>query len=222
MNYKLRCGASMPIRIGCGAVVPGSRQSGAPVAVGRCHGWLFGTGITTHVLLSAALRNPTVRARYVAVQDVLAEHGRLDFHEELLNSLGADRLSRDRVREHLARDGEVFDIAARRDRSRFPFASDLSPAARPIAIDASSDLIERGLHREAIFWIAVTQARWALVLAPGVPDGYRELLADLGIATAEAVRKRSASAPSRACGRSRKRSSKLPRAAHAERPTARK
>jgi hypothetical protein len=29
-------------------------------------GWLFPTGVTTHVLLVAALRNPTVRLRYLA------------------------------------------------------------------------------------------------------------------------------------------------------------
>ncbi|WP_345151830.1 hypothetical protein [Nonomuraea rubra] len=50
--------------------------------------WLFGTGVTAHVLLVAGLRNPTVRRRYAAVRELLAEHGRIDFHESLLDQLG--------------------------------------------------------------------------------------------------------------------------------------
>src|SRR3989344_563277 len=34
--------------------------------------WLFATGVTTHVLLVAALRNPTVRLRYLATREVLS------------------------------------------------------------------------------------------------------------------------------------------------------
>jgi hypothetical protein len=35
--------------------------------------WLFATGVTTHVILVAALRNPTIRLRYLAVRRVLLE-----------------------------------------------------------------------------------------------------------------------------------------------------
>ncbi|MFK4066636.1 hypothetical protein [Streptomyces sp. NPDC029674] len=34
--------------------------------------WLFPTGVTCHVLLAAALRNPTVRLRYPAACEALA------------------------------------------------------------------------------------------------------------------------------------------------------
>lgn len=50
--------------------------------------WLFAAGITTHVLLVAALRNPTVRARYTAVRELLADYGHVEFHETLLEVLG--------------------------------------------------------------------------------------------------------------------------------------
>ncbi len=46
--------------------------------------WLFATGRTTHVLLVAGLKNPTVRRRYMAVRDLLAEYGQLAFYETLL------------------------------------------------------------------------------------------------------------------------------------------
>jgi len=43
--------------------------------------WLFVTGRTTHVLLMAELQNPTVRRRYIAVQELLAGYGQLAFYE---------------------------------------------------------------------------------------------------------------------------------------------
>ena len=55
---------------------------------------VFAAGVTTHVLLVAGLKNPTVRRRYVAVRDLLAAYGRLDFHEPLLALLAQFAASR--------------------------------------------------------------------------------------------------------------------------------
>jgi hypothetical protein len=110
---------------------------------------LFGAGITTHVLLVAGLRNPTVRARYVAVRELLTEYGQPEFHETLLELLGAVQLSRARVAQHLAPLTDIFDAAAKAIQTPFAFVSDLSNIARPMAIDGSQELIERGYHREA-------------------------------------------------------------------------
>lgn len=59
-------------------------------------GCLFAAGVTTHVLLVAGLRNPTVRTRYAAVRNMLAEYGRLEFQETLLGLLGAAHIDADR------------------------------------------------------------------------------------------------------------------------------
>jgi hypothetical protein len=161
---------------------------------------LFAAGITTHILLVAALRNPTVRTRYVAVREALADYGLLEFHETLLELLGAARISQERVRRHLDTLTEIFDAASSALKTPFPFASDVSAVARPMAIDGSLELIRRGYHREAMFWLAVTHCRCHKVLlrdAPGnltqrFKDSYQELLADLGVATCADVRRRSA------------------------------
>jgi hypothetical protein len=161
---------------------------------------LFGAGVTTHVLLVAALRNPTVRLRYVAVRELLPDYDHLEFHETLLELLGAARISRERVGQHLATLTDIFDAARKAERTPFPFASDLSDIARPIAIDGSSELIERGCHREAMFWIAVTHSRCRKVLSgdrslelpPSFSDSHRDLLGDLGIASFAEVRQRCA------------------------------
>ncbi|WP_049568404.1 hypothetical protein [Streptomyces sp. SBT349] len=153
--------------------------------------WLFPTGVATHVLLAAGLRNPTVRLRYVAVRELLAAHGLLDLHEELLALLGSAALTAERAEEHLHALAGTFDAAAHVARTPFPYSSDLTPAARPIAIDASLALIRSGAHREVAFWLAATFARCHTVLDADAPEARRRasapafdaLLADLGVGT---------------------------------------
>ncbi|MFJ4922952.1 hypothetical protein [Streptomyces sp. NPDC088725] len=62
---------------------------------------------------------------------------------------------------------------------------------RPIAIDGSRELIDGGLHREAVFWIVAAFARCHTVLAADAPDAHRAwepeflaAVADLGILSA--------------------------------------
>lgn len=151
--------------------------------------WVFPIGVTTHVLLVAGLRNPTVRRRYVAARQLLADYGHLAFYEPLLELLGCAQLSRARVEQHLAALADVFDAAKDVVKTPFPFASDISALARPIAIDGSRELIARGSHREAVFWIVVTYSRCQKVLYHDAPaemserfaPGYRHLLGDLDI-----------------------------------------
>jgi hypothetical protein len=65
-------------------------------------------------------------------------------------------------------------------------------------MDGSRDLIERGLHREAVFWIAATYSRCQRILHHDAPDemkgrfdpGYRQLLGDLGVASSAEIRRR--------------------------------
>ena len=154
--------------------------------------WLFPTGVTTHVLLVAGLENPTVRCRYELARALLADYGHSEFYETLLEHLGCARMTRARVEQHLDALGEVFDAAKRVVRTPFPFASDLSDLARPIAIDGSRELIESGRHREAVFWIVATYSRCQTAIHHDGPaemrarfdPGYRRLLADLGIRSA--------------------------------------
>jgi hypothetical protein len=151
-------------------------------------GWAFGTSVTTLIPLVAALRNPTVRRRYVAVRELLAEHDRLDLYERLLTCLGAARISRAQTEHHLDALAELYDATVRAMTTAFPFSADISPLSRHVAIGGSCELIEQGLHREAVFWLVVTSARCLEVLATDAPGliprfepQIRALLADLGI-----------------------------------------
>lgn len=156
--------------------------------------WLFSTGVMTHVLLVADLQNPTVRTRYVAVRALLERIDRLELHEMLLQLQGSALMSRSQVEEHLVALTEVFDAAKEVTKTPIFFASDISDASRPIAIDGSWDLIERGLHREAIFWIVATYARCMHIFQMDAPAleqkfarGFHALVADLGIHSFEDI-----------------------------------
>ncbi len=160
--------------------------------------WLFGTGVTTHVLLVAGLRNPTVRRRYVAVRELLADYGYRDFHEKLLDLLGCAKMDSAQVEAHLAALTAIFDVAKTVIKTPFFFASDLNDLSRPIAIDGSREMIERGDHREAVFWIVATYARCLKVLYHDAPEryaqfilGFQHLLADLGVQSFADLQQRS-------------------------------
>ena len=165
----------------------------------RVTAWLFGAGVTTHLLLVAGLANPTVRTRYEAAWVLLAGYGLLLAHERLLGMLGCAGMDRGRVEEHVAALADAFDAAAAVIETPFSFASDMSPAARPIAIDGSRELIGQGSHREALFWVVATYARCMTVFAVDAPaarerfePGFRRLLEDLGVGSVAELRRRSA------------------------------
>ncbi len=127
--------------------------------------WMFPTSITTHVVLVDALRNPTVRLRYLAARDVLHEQGRLDIYGELLELLGCADIESGLVQHHLAELAKTFDETAAIAATAFFFSADITPLARPVAIDGSQNLIASGDHREAVFWIVATYARCQQILA---------------------------------------------------------
>ncbi|MET7343489.1 hypothetical protein ACIOEZ_24955 [Streptomyces sp. NPDC087866] len=166
-------------------------DTGQPFAA-RVMAWLFPTGVTTHVPLVAALRNPTIRLRYPAVRDVLTKYGQQALYPELLALLGCEEVSARRVRHHLGELTRTFDATVPVARTPFFFSSDLTERARPVAVDGSRELIDRGDHREAVFWIVATFARCHTVLAVDAPDlhtarlpAFREAVAGLtGITSA--------------------------------------
>lgn len=162
-------------------------------------GWLFPAGITTHVLLVAGLKNPTVRTRFLAARELLEEYGAGDFYASLLTLLGCERLSRADAERHLETLTAAFDAAKAVIATPFFFAADIGDVGRPVAIDGSRELIARGDQREAIFWMVATYSRCMMVFerdAPALKErfdpGFRDLLAELGIRSSANLRRRRA------------------------------
>lgn len=160
--------------------------------------WLFPTGVTTHVLLVAALRNPTVRLRYLAARDVLTKYGHADLYPDLLKLLGCAHLTPQRVEHHLDKLALAFDTAAAVAKTPFFFSTDITATTRQIAIDGSRELIRVGCHREAVFWIVATFARCHKILvADASPDlqrlfapDFEAFIADLGITSTDSFIRR--------------------------------
>lgn len=150
--------------------------------------WLFGTGLTTHVLLVAGLCNPTVRKRYLAVRELLEDYGHVEWYGDLLDLLGCTGMTRTQAERHLATLAEAFDAAIPVVRTPFFFASDITEPGRRISLDGSRDLIESGNHRESVFWLVATYARVQTIFHHDAPEleerhapGFHELLDDIGI-----------------------------------------
>ncbi len=151
--------------------------------------WLFGTSLTALILLLAGLRPPTVRRRYVEVRELLLECGRPDFHEELLQLLGCSVWSQSQAEKHLDAVAIAFDRAKCLPKGNFPYAADISEAARPVAIGGSRELIEQRLHREAVFWMVATHSRCQWIFdfnryadeACRLRQDYLSMISDLGI-----------------------------------------
>ncbi|REK71877.1 hypothetical protein [Paenibacillus paeoniae] len=163
----------------------------------RLTAWLFPTGVATHVLLVAALRNPTIRLRYAAAREVLHEYRLQEVYPQLLQLLGCSHLSASQVEHHLNELARTFDAAAKAVRTPFFFRTDISDLSRPIAIDGSRDLIRSGQHHEAIFWIAATFARCHQIFAADAPHLQQTYLPallaltdDLGVTDSSAMAKR--------------------------------
>ncbi|WNI21622.1 hypothetical protein [Streptomyces sp. ITFR-16] len=147
--------------------------------------WMFPTAVTTHVVLVAALRNPTVRLRYPAAREVLDTYGHRDLYPELLELLGCAEVSAACVRHHADALARTFDASVPVARTPFFFSGDLTERARPVAVDGSRELIDRGDHREAVFWIVATLARCHTVLAADAPSLHTALLPDFRAAVAD-------------------------------------
>ena len=156
----------------------------------QVNAWLFPTGVTCHVLLAAALRNPTVRLRYRAARDVLTDYGHLSIYPDLLGLLGCSHLPAQRVQHHLRELAATFDATVQVAKTPFSFSSDITATARPVAIDGSQSLIDSGDHHEAVFWIIATFARCHTILATDAPrlhealaPAFQAAVADLGISS---------------------------------------
>lgn len=150
--------------------------------------WLFPTGVTTHMYLTAALQNPTVRLRYYAARKMLTHYNKLPIHERLLHQIGCRNLSAERIAYHLKELAITFDLTTQVAKTPFFFSSDITKQARPISIDGSYSLISQGFHRESVFWLLATFCRCHIILNVDDPKlhqdrfyAFEALLSDIGI-----------------------------------------
>ncbi|KRG13152.1 hypothetical protein [Lederbergia galactosidilytica] len=136
--------------------------------------WLFPTGVITHIILVAALENPTVRKRYLKTKEVLINYGYETLYEDLLDLVGCAHWHPQQVQLHLEALRQTFDKTVEVAKTPFFFSSDITEESRPIAISGSQSLIDSGHQREAVFWIIATFARCHTILAVDAPSLHHE------------------------------------------------
>lgn len=146
--------------------------------------WLFPATLTTHLPLVQHCVPLTVRKRFVAAKRVMSTEA----YEELLALYGFADVEQDQAQRWLDLTADILaenaDLA--QASSRF-WASDL--LAPEIAIGGSQELINAGLHREALYWIIATSARCltlradAEVGASSFEAEFNHMLAELRLLT---------------------------------------
>ena len=140
----------------------------------------FGAGVTTHMLLVAGLKNPTIRRRYVECSILLHQYNLQDIHEKLLATLGSQNLSQQTVSQHLNKLDRHFTTACKVMKSPYMFAADMNVDLKSIAIGGSAEMIEEAYHREAVFWlIAIYGRSRAVIFSDGTKAQLNAIDADL-------------------------------------------
>jgi hypothetical protein len=152
---------------------------------------LLALALSSHVVLVADLKNPTIRKCLVVLKDVLTAYCHESLHERVLGILGSASMDRRQVDSLLTSCVEAFDAAIVVRSTPFPYASNIAAFARPIAIEGSRELIISGHHREAMVWLATIHTWCQTVLHNDAPDevrsrltpAYQRLLSELGVAS---------------------------------------
>jgi hypothetical protein len=141
------------------------------------------------VPMVAALRFPTVRRSLVVAREVLAEAGREDLADALLQFAGSATLSRAEIEERVAELWPAYDAAVEARRTPVVMDWNVSREARALECAAIGELVAEGHHREAA--LPLLQLRTAVqgILENDGDEevrawsraGYGRLLAALGI-----------------------------------------
>jgi hypothetical protein len=163
--------------------------------------WIFPAGVTTHLLLAAGLGNPTVRRRFVEVKHLLDRYNEPGMLDTLLDLVASAHVTREMAGRHLAALTPIYDAMSAIEETTSRWLSDVGTDSRSISIDGTRDLIDRGFHRESMFWIVATFTRCLSVNAGSdetdsfaqADEAFRALMSDLGIVTtADIGRKKAA------------------------------
>ncbi len=151
--------------------------------------------LLSEILPVADLRDPTVRKAFVLSREILAKQGRLDLQEAMFALLGCQQMSRTDVETHFAVYAEAFDQASMFLRTPFFFSADVAADSRPVSVGGVREIIDSGLHREAMFWMIAIYSVAVKVMQNDAPDAektahlaqYRQQMGELGLRSKEDI-----------------------------------
>jgi len=145
------------------------------------------------LILAANVQFLTIRTLLEKTYNVLKQQNRLDLQERLLEVLGSGKFSEKEVREDLDNLMETFDYASTLAKDTDLIGGyNLKEYVRPYIYYGTLDMVERGRHREAVWWILEnfnTAARAILQSQPDRPSQFlaqhMDFLNRLGLLTPE-------------------------------------
>ena len=160
--------------------------------------WVYANSIFAQTVLVADLKNPTVRKMMAAAQDVLKQYDQLAFHERVLEILGCATFSRDHVEQQFEDFTEVFDATQIVRESDSGISDSIIDGGRAFILGSIQELIQRGYHREAVFWLLVSHTRCQKIIYENAsPDiqaeftgRYEDFLRSLGVTSLDDVYRR--------------------------------
>lgn len=167
----------------------------------RCFAFGLAVAAMVQIPMVASVKPPTLRRGGMAFTDLMLSLRQKAISERRLELLGSARLGRNDVEGLFAAATMAYDRAVEVWRTPLPFGEwDLCPDARPHMIDGARDLIDRGYHREAVFWIFYTHWLAHTALVNDAPEEcarifhepYQRLLEAMGIGSPEGLRKKAA------------------------------
>lgn len=106
-------------------------------------------------ITTAHLKPPTHRRSLANLKALMQTPEEQSLFEDILKAFGSAQLSEAEVRTFLQQCLGAFDRAIVVKRSPVPFEWKLDPCIRDYLNQGTLEIIDEGLHREAIFWIAI-------------------------------------------------------------------
>jgi hypothetical protein len=112
---------------------------------------LGGVGVGLASLLAeSTLQAPLRRRSLVLQRKLLAQHGRIELHNAIMEILGWSRFRWHDVEWYAGRCATAFDYAVRTFSPPMPFQQH----RRPYVVAGAQEMIEQGYCQEAMFWIS--------------------------------------------------------------------
>ncbi len=120
-------------------------------------------GALSGLLAVAQLKRPTTRRTLALLHELLHEQGRADLHAAALAVMGSAALDVAAVEGLLDQTITSFDRAAAVRRTPTPYGFAIQPHLRPYYLEGTREMIEQGLHREAVFWISCLDTAYVVL-----------------------------------------------------------
>ena len=108
-----------------------------------------GVGLSS-LLAESTLQAPLRRRSLVLQRKLLAQHGRIELHNAIMEILGWSRFRWHDVEWYASRCATAFDYAVRMFNPPIPFQQH----RRPYVVAGAQEMIEQDYFKEAMFWIS--------------------------------------------------------------------